>query len=76
MTDMGMIYILFGTPIRVHKTTHRESWIYENRDGKAVEFNFNKIKNLFTPHHYELERSGDYKDIWYKQVDLWRKGRI
>ncbi len=76
MTDMGMIYVLFGTPTHVYKTNHRESWIYENLDGKAVEFNFNKIKNLFTSHHYELVRSGDYKDIWYRQVDLWRKGRI
>lgn len=75
-TDMGMIYVLFGTPARVNKTTFREEWVYENLNGKEVQFNFNKLKNFFSPDHFELERKGDYSDIWFRQVDLWRKGRI
>lgn len=75
-TDQGMIYIIFGVPTRVSKTINGENWTFENRDGKSVEFAFNKIKNLFTPNHYELNRSEDYGDVWYRQVDLWRKGRI
>ncbi len=75
-TDMGMIYILFGAPTRVNKTTFQEEWVYENLNGKAIQFSFNKIKNFFSPNHYELERKADYSDIWFRQVDLWRKGRI
>ena len=75
-TDMGMIYVLFGKPTTVRATLINETWTYSHLNGKEIVFMFDKVKNIFTPDHYVLNRSNDYRDSWYRQVDLWRKGRI
>ncbi len=75
-TDRGMIYMLYGVPTRINKTMLSEEWVYENGEDEAVNFTFNRLKNFFSPEHYELERKLEYGDLWFMQVDLWRKGRI
>jgi len=74
-TDRGMVYIVFGMPYNVIKSPFQEVWTYR-LSSKELEFTFNRIKNIFSPNHYDLERSEDYRDFWFRQVDLWRKGRI
>ena len=76
-TDMGMVLIVFGSPDAVRRSATSESWIYDNTGGDDnILFTFNKIRNIFTPHHYELERTEELKRFWFQRVNQWRKGRI
>ncbi|MEQ9426337.1 MAG: GWxTD domain-containing protein [Cyclobacteriaceae bacterium] len=76
-TDMGMVFIIFGVPDLVKRTAATETWYYnDGLNESSTVFTFHKIKNIFTPHHYELERSDAIKQAWFQQVNRWRKGRI
>lgn len=71
-TDRGMIYIIFGNPDHIYKTTQSEIWHYgKNEDKSIVNFTF-----LYKNGEYLLERSSVYKDYWYQMVDNWRQGKI
>ena len=76
-TDRGIIYIVFGPPSVVYKSSGAESWIYgEQNNYLSVTFNFNKANNPFTDNDFQLQRSPIYKNQWYRNVDAWRQGRI
>ncbi len=76
-TDRGMIYIVFGAPEKVYKTSTFETWVY-GQDGVpgAVIFKFDKVLNQFSDNDFYLNRSPQLKDPWYMAVDAWREGRI
>lgn len=75
-TDRGMIYIIFGKPGVVNKTSTAESWIYGAESNMmALRFDFDKIDNPFTDNDYKLERNISYRSNWYRAVDSWRSGR-
>ena len=75
-TDRGMIYIIFGKPGVVNKTSTAESWIYGAESNMmALRFDFEKIDNPFTDNDYKLERNISYRSNWYRAVDSWRSGR-
>ncbi|MEQ8470621.1 MAG: GWxTD domain-containing protein [Marinoscillum sp.] len=69
-TDRGMIYLIFGPPLRVFRSERNEVWEY--LDG--TEFEFIRISTLFTPSMYSLKRSRDYEDLWYERVGEIRRG--
>jgi GWxTD domain-containing protein len=74
-TDMGMIFIIVGSPDEVYLTDEKESWYYKNPGkNQIVVFNFLKIRNIFSDKHYTLIRDSQYKSFWYKSIDAWRKG--
>lgn len=76
-TDRGIIYIVFGPPDVVYRSSNGETWIYgEEKNYRSTNFNFNKVINPFTNNDYELVRSTIYKNPWYRSVDAWRQGRI
>ena len=76
-TDRGLIYIIFGVPDGVYKSSNTEVWAYGgNNYASALNFNFNKIPNPFSSNDYVLVRKTDYEFEWYKAVETWRKGRI
>lgn len=76
-TDMGMIYIFFGPPDAVYNDGESEKWYYaKNGNLPAVNFTFLKLKNIFSPVHYFLDRQEGYRSIWYKKIDTWRKGEM
>ncbi len=76
-SDRGMIYIVFGAPSNVYKSTSGEQWIYGNEaQGDAIRFNFQKIINPFSDNDFTLERSEYYKAPWHIAVTYWREGRI
>jgi GWxTD domain-containing protein len=76
-TDRGMIYIIFGPPNVLYKTTDRESWIFgEDHNMMSLNFNFFKVDNPFTDNDYGLDRSVIYKTNWYRAVDTWRQARV
>ncbi len=75
-SDMGLIYIIYGSPNDVYKSEEIIDWVY-NRDltMPVVRFSFYKVKNVFTAHHYTLLRKKNYDKNWFKSVELWRKGK-
>ena len=75
-TGMGMIYTLYGKPDDVYRDGDKEVWIYA-ADNNLVNtsFTFTKVKNIFTDQHYNLMRDEDFKRFWFRNIDLWRKGR-
>ncbi len=76
-TDKGMIYIVFGPPDEVTRNSNREEWIYERTNRlPRMNFTFVKSKSIFTGDHYVLLRNSSYQQIWYKAIDLWRKGQM
>lgn len=73
-TDRGMIYIVFGQPNFVYRSTNVETWIYgEENNILSLSFNFNKISNPFSDNDYSLVREAGYKDSWYAAIETWRK---
>lgn len=76
-TDRGMVYIVFGHPNVIYKSSNSESWVYgEENNFMSVNFNFTKVSNPFSDNDYILARSPIYKSNYYKAVDSWREGRI
>jgi GWxTD domain-containing protein len=76
-TDRGMIYVIFGEPTNIYKSSSREIWVYGiESNPAALRFTFNRSKNPFTTNDYILERSQFFKDPWYNAVDYWRQGNV
>lgn len=76
-TDRGMIYIIFGEPTNIYKSSSREIWVYGlETNPSATRFTFNHTKNPFTSNDYILERSQFFKEPWYTAVDYWRQGNV
>ncbi len=73
-TDRGMIYIIYGPPSNVFKTTTSENWIYGDASNfKSLNFMFYKVENPFTDNDYMLSKSEMYRDSWYYAVSNWRR---
>jgi GWxTD domain-containing protein len=77
-TDRGLVYLIFGAPQAVNRDNFSETWIYgdEKNSMRQVRFIYTKVENPFTDNDYILNRSESYKEIWYRNVDAWRMGRI
>ncbi|MDN3669868.1 GWxTD domain-containing protein [Echinicola jeungdonensis] len=76
-TDRGMIYIIMGPPNDVFFEKGKEIWIY-NRIGSnsKISFTFARVKNIFTPNYYKLNRSRSYQPEWFRNIKLWRSGKM
>lgn len=73
-TDRGMIYIVFGPPSIVYRSSTNESWIYgEENNFFSVTFVFDKMLNRYSNNDYFLQRNPVFKDNWYRAVDIWRQ---
>jgi len=76
-TDRGMIYLIFGPPNSIYRSSEGETWTYgEERNYMALSFTFVKLDNPFSDNDYALQRSANYRNLWYNAVDLWREGRV
>lgn len=76
-TDRGMIYLIFGLPNYIYRSSGGETWTYgEERNYMALTFTFIKLDNPFSDNDYALQRSANYRNLWYNAVDLWREGRV
>jgi GWxTD domain-containing protein len=72
-TDRGMIYIIYGLPDEVSRTTTNEIWFYKTYKARFI---FDKSGSVFCPEIYKLRRDSEFKGRWFAQVDLWRKSRF
>jgi GWxTD domain-containing protein len=77
-TDRGLVFLIFGPPQVVSRDAFSETWVYgdENNAMRQVKFIYTKVEDPFTNNDYILNRSESYKEIWYRNVDAWRMGRV
>jgi GWxTD domain-containing protein len=76
-TDRGLIYIVYGPPNIVYKTSDSENWVYgEENNFNSLSFTFLKVINPFTDNDFRLERNQSYRTSWLNAVDMWRQGRV
>ena len=76
-TDRGLMYIIYGPPNIVYKSSDSESWVYgEENNFNSLTFTFLKVINPFTDNDYRLERNQIFKTSWFNSVEMWRQGRV
>ncbi len=76
-TDRGLIYIVYGAPNIVYKSSESENWVYgEENNFNSLTFTFMKVINPFTDNDYRLGRSQVFKTSWFNSVEMWRQGRV
>ncbi|AWW31610.1 GWxTD domain-containing protein [Echinicola strongylocentroti] len=76
-TDRGMIYTVMGPPVSVFFDVDKEIWIYDKIGSKSkISFTFARIRNIFTPNYYKLNRSRSYQPEWFQSITLWRSGKM
>jgi len=76
-TDRGLIYIVFGLPVTIYKSSNVERWIYgTSLSNKTLVFNFINQQNPFSNNDYTLNREEIYKISWTQAVETWRNGRV
>jgi len=75
-TDMGMLYIIFGSPSKIFLKNDGIMWLYSKTfELPRIAFFFKHINTAFTEDHYQLERNAEYQNLWFRTIDLWRSGR-
>ena len=76
-TSQGMVYLLYGPPNVVYRSAGEERWIYSQESNLLPDmtFTFIKVRNIFSIIHYNLLPDEEYGKFWYRNIDLWRKGR-
>ncbi len=76
-TDRGMIYLVYGAPNVLYRTTNSEMWVYgEENNINSLTFTFEKVINPFSDNDFRLERNAIYKTSWMQTVEIWRQGRV
>jgi GWxTD domain-containing protein len=87
-TDRGMIYIIYGPPDKIYKSSDEESWGYlkpvvKSRWGSRYSvkqeylyFNFKLRKNRYSDNEYSLSRSETVVTNWDQAILSWRKGVV
>lgn len=76
-TDRGIIHIIYGKPTNIYKTVDSETWIYgEENNILSTKFTFYKKNNFMSGNDFELIRNPEYKNAWYRAVDLWRQAKV
>lgn len=76
-TDKGMIYIVMGPPQEVNFYLDREVWSYGGtNESSRIRFTFARVKNILSPHYYTLNRSRAYQPVWFKNISIWRSGKM
>ncbi len=76
-TDRGMVYIVYGAPVKMYKYATHELWIYGmESQANSLRFNFKKITNPFSENDFVMERSEPYRFSWYEAVRGWKEGHL
>ena len=87
-TDRGMVYMIYGPPDRLYKSSEGETWGYRKRVVKTtwgtsysvkeeyLDFIFKKRENIFSDNEYSITRSETTISYWDQAVMSWRKGKV
>jgi hypothetical protein len=83
-----MIYLIYGPPDKLYKSTEGESWGYRksvlksswgtryNVKEEYLFFDFKKRDNIFSDNEYSISRSETVVSYWDKAIASWRKGIV
>jgi GWxTD domain-containing protein len=73
-TDRGIIYIVYGKPTYVYRTSDAEEWIYgEQGNPLSIKFIFRRVNNPFSDNDFGITKSVAYKQSWYLAIESWRR---
>ncbi len=76
-TDRGIIYVIYGPPNRVYRSTEGENWIYGDENSSlSYYFTFTKVNNPFSDNDFAMERLNSYRYGWGQAIEAWRNGHI
>lgn len=87
-TERGMIYIMYGPPDKVYKSSDGEAWGYRKPVLKSswgyryrvkeeyLFFTFKKRENIFSDNDFYLSRSETLITLWDKAVASWKSGIV
>jgi GWxTD domain-containing protein len=76
-TDRGMVFLIFGPPSTMYKTSTGETWMYGMKHQPTpISFIFVHENNPFTDNDFHLRRDPAHKAAWYRAVEAWRQGRM
>jgi GWxTD domain-containing protein len=87
-SERGMVYIIYGPPDKVYKTSEGESWGYRKPVIKSswggryrvsddyIFFIFKKRESIYSDNDYYLSRSETLITYWDKAIASWRKGIV
>jgi len=87
-TERGMIYVIYGPPDKVYKTTDGEVWGYKKPTVKSkwsgrfevgtsyLYFNFKRRADNFSDNDFYLSRSETLVTYWDKAIASWKKGVV
>lgn len=75
-TDRGMIYMIFGNPVKITRLDNEEIWSYKkNLRSKNPSFHFKQIPSKLSNNLFRLERNSEYRNIWDRAISSWRSGK-
>ncbi|MDR1865905.1 MAG: GWxTD domain-containing protein [Bacteroidales bacterium] len=76
-TDRGIVYMIYGLPDNVLKSSDSETWEY-SRKGQpaAVRFTFERKPLPYCDEYYALRRGDPQPTYWARAVDSWRNGKV
>lgn len=76
-TDMGMIFIIYGSPNRIRRNDASEYWFYtQNTSFSEIKFTFQRKPNQFVDNSFRLARYPQYEQVWYPIIEQWREGKV
>lgn len=76
-TDRGIIYVIYGPPNKVYRSSEGENWIYGDENSSlSYYFSFDKVNNPFTDNDYAMERLTSYRYGWGQAIEAWRNGHV
>ena len=88
MTERGMIYVIYGPPDKIYKSSEGEIWGYKKPVIKSrwggrysvkedyLYFTFKHRDNIFSDNDFYLSRTETLVTNWDKAILSWRKGIV
>jgi GWxTD domain-containing protein len=74
LTDLGMIYIVYGEPNKIEKDGFQQNWYYSQQVNEQIRFTFMNDQSIMFPNNFYLERGPNYRSSYYLAVENWRNG--
>ncbi|MDR0815226.1 MAG: GWxTD domain-containing protein [Bacteroidales bacterium] len=76
-TDRGVVYMVYGLPNNVLKSSDSETWEYtREHQNNSVTFTFDRKDSPYSDDHFVLRRGDPQTTYWARAIDSWRKGRV
>ncbi|GHT20992.1 hypothetical protein FACS189430_00320 [Bacteroidia bacterium] len=76
-TDRGVVYMIYGLPNNVLKSSDSETWEYtRDHQNNSVTFTFDRKDSPYSDDHFVLRRGDPQTSYWARAIDSWRKGRV